>query len=64
MLDAAGIAGAVMTPMGAGIGGMRDAVCAGIMFRELRAFTGTSLREIVIRCRKEKTASAFKALAV
>ncbi len=63
--EEAGLSGLVFTPMGAGIGGMRDARCAEIMVREARRFArerpGGPLAEVVFACAKERTAEAFRA---
>jgi O-acetyl-ADP-ribose deacetylase (regulator of RNase III) len=57
---AEGVRSLVFTPMGAGVGGMSDAACAGVMLPELRAHPeGTSVRRIVVACLKEKTARVF-----
>jgi O-acetyl-ADP-ribose deacetylase (regulator of RNase III) len=54
----AGLTGLVLTPMGAGIGGMKDAVCARIMIDEIQA---RPIERVVIACWKERTSAAFRA---
>jgi O-acetyl-ADP-ribose deacetylase (regulator of RNase III) len=54
-----GLAGLVFTPMGAGIGGMKDDKCARIMTETIRA--AAPAIDVVIACLREKTACAFRA---
>jgi O-acetyl-ADP-ribose deacetylase (regulator of RNase III) len=61
---AAGIGSAVFTPMGSGIGGMPDALCAEIMLREMLRFNREKeekcLNTLAIACYKENTAVIFR----
>jgi O-acetyl-ADP-ribose deacetylase (regulator of RNase III) len=61
---AAGLRGLVFTPMGAGIGGMRDERCAEVMLEEFARFSGrgtpTPVEEVVVACIKNPTADAFR----
>jgi O-acetyl-ADP-ribose deacetylase (regulator of RNase III) len=61
---AAGLRGLVFTPMGAGIGGMRDARCAEVMLEAFDRFgkrPGPSpVEEVVVACMKNPTADAFR----
>lgn len=62
--SSAGLSSIVFTPMGAGIGGMADRVCARITLDEIRAFAeshkSSPLGEAVIACFEKRTAEAFR----
>ncbi len=63
LAEEAGLAGLVLTPMGAGIGGMRAAKCARILVEEVRAFEAAgpqAVGEVVFACLKPKDVSAFR----
>jgi O-acetyl-ADP-ribose deacetylase (regulator of RNase III) len=61
---AAGIKSLVFTPMGSGIGGMADGMCAAIMIKEILQFRKKPgeicLKNVAIACFKEKTAAIFQ----
>lgn len=52
----------VMTPMGAGIGGMRDGVCARVMIGSIRSFAAEHVRtpHVIVACFSRRTASSFE----
>lgn len=58
------LAGMVLTPMGAGIGGMRDEVCAKVILDTIEAFTRENpdcgIRRLVIACLGKRTARIFR----
>lgn len=56
--SARGLRAVAFTPMGAGIGGMRDGVCAEVMVRAIRD-TDLPL-DVVIVCTKARTREAFE----
>ncbi len=64
LTDEAGLAGLVLTPMGAGIGGLADEQCARCMADEVRRFQEErprlTLQSIVFACLSERTARAFR----
>ena len=64
LADREGIGSLVFTPMGAGIGGMRDRRCAEVMADALRRFERGprrgALTRVVFACWKERTAACFR----
>lgn len=62
LAEEAGLSGLVVTPMGAGIGGMRMRKCARIIVEEVRRFEPDAehVRAVVIACFKDKAARLFR----
>lgn len=62
--DEHGLSGVVFTPMGAGIGGMPDPLCASTMIGAMREFerlrASSRTREVVIACLSATTARVFQ----
>jgi len=62
--SAEGLEGIVFTPMGAGIGGMPDRLCASIMINEINRYSlscgQTTLKSVAISCCAKKTARIFE----
>jgi O-acetyl-ADP-ribose deacetylase (regulator of RNase III) len=58
-----GLTSLVLTPMGAGIGGMKDGLCASIMLRELVDYGKSSscgVEKVIIACFEKSTARHFE----
>jgi len=62
--SAEGLEGIVFTPMGAGIGGMPDRLCASVMLEEMRRYTPpenqSPLKSAAVACYEKKTADIFE----
>jgi O-acetyl-ADP-ribose deacetylase (regulator of RNase III) len=57
-----GLPSLVFTPMGSGIGGMPDMLCASIMLREILDFEkgGCTVEKVIVACYKKNTAEVFE----
>lgn len=59
-----GLTGIVFTPMGAGIGGMPDRLCASLMLKEIVEYSAggrqTSVDAVAVACFEKKTAEIFE----
>ena len=60
LAESAQLESVVFTPMGAGIGGMRDDRCAQLMLDVVRAHRAETLQRVAFACLKTKTAEAFE----
>ncbi len=61
LAERAGLRSLVFTPMGAGIGGMRDKKCARLMLDAIRS-PASSVQRVVIACPKTRTANVFRSM--